>query len=246
MLNDPWQSLSSLPTDPRGLDDAPTLHVTPAPATAPAGPPPAPYMLYQPAPVPPAYAPPAYAPYPPAPQPQYAPPPQYPAPQWTPPPSAPYGQLPGPASRPRRRALPLALLIGVVVLAGIGFVAIHNLCCALPPAQAAAESYFSALKSQDYAAAYSYIDPRITIIMDNQSQPISLSLFTQAARAYDQQRGTISSFSLTKVSVTGSGSSSGSADITVRVTRGTAAPYDVHLQLGQEGNDWKIIGFDNL
>jgi hypothetical protein len=170
-----------------------------------------------------------------------------PTPQDRPEPTlAPY-QAAGPTPR-WRRARFRALLVGVILLAGLagGAFAVYNECCASPTARAVVASYYDALQRQDYSTAYSYLDPRITLIIDGQSQPISATRFTQAAQAYDRQRGTVSTFDITSVRITGSGGSGGSADITVRVTRGASAPYDVHLHVRQEGSDWIIIGFDNL
>lgn len=152
-----------------------------------------------------------------------------------------------PAPRLRRPRY-LALLVGVILLTGLGggAFAVYNECCAPPPARAVVESYYDALQRQDYSGAYSYLDPRIALIIDGQSQPISATLFTQAAHAYDRQRGTISTFDIISMSTTASGGSGGSAEVTVRVTRGAGTPYVVHLHVRQEGSDWKIIGFDNL
>jgi hypothetical protein len=36
------------------------------------------------------------------------------------------------------------------------------------------------------------------------------------------------------------------ANVTVSVTRGSATPYDVHLQLQQVNGSWKITSYDNI
>ena len=102
-----------------------------------------------------------------------------------------------------------------------------------------------AIKSQDYAKAYSYVDPNINITLQGQSQQISEQLFAQAAQGYDLAKGNVRDYSIGGVNLSSSSSSGNNADVTVTVTR-KGNPYDVHLKLKQEGNDWKIVAFDSL
>ena len=180
-------------------------------------------------------------------QPYGQPPPPYGQPPYVQPqqpygqPPPPYGQPQQPLKKRRRWPLILALILVVLVLACAGgivaIVAIVN----NSPAKAVSQQYYDAIKSQDYAKAYSYVDPNINITFQGQSQPISEQLFAQAAQGYDLAKGNVRDYSIGGVNL----SSSSSADVTVTVTR-KGNPYDVHLQLKQEGNDWKIVAFDSL
>ena len=149
-----------------------------------------------------------------------------------------------PLSQPvkKRRRWPwiLAGVVVVFVLAIAGLVLVVN----NSPAKAASQHYYDAIKSQDYATAYSYLDPTLTLTIQGQSQKISPQNFTQVAQAYDSQKGKVSNYSITSVSLNSSTDTGNTADITVSVTRNTT--YDVHLQLKQEGNDWKVVSFDSL
>src|SRR6266699_3537668 len=199
---------------------------------------------------PPYGRPPYGQPQPPYGQPPYGqPPPPYGQPQ------SPYGQPPWgeqpplygqPPKKRRRWPLPLviAIIVGIVVLACVGgFAAIYLFVFNSPP-KAVAQQYYDALKSQDYAMAYSYLDPTIEITFQGGSQQITQQAYTQAAQAYDATKGKVSDFSITYVDIkyltTGN-----TADVTVQVTRNGNA-YEVNLKLRQEGNDWKIVSFDGL
>src|SRR6266567_9418655 len=172
-------------------------------------------------------------------QPPYAQPP-YGQPQWGEQPPL-YGQ---PPKKRRRWPLPLviAIIVGIVVLACVGgFAAIYLFVFNSPP-KAVAQQYYDALKSQDYAMAYSYLDPNIEFTLQGRSQQITQQAYTQAAQAYDATKGKVSDFSITYVDIkyltTGN-----TADVTVQVTRNGNA-YEVNLKLQQEGNDWKIVSID--
>jgi hypothetical protein len=145
----------------------------------------------------------------------------------------------------RRWPLILALILVVLVLACAGgivaIVAIVN----NSPAKTVSQQYYDAIKSQDYAKAYSYVDPNINITFQGQSQPISEQLFAQAAQGYDLAKGNVRDYSIGGVNLSSSSSAGNNANVTVTVTR-KGNPYDVHLQLKQEGNDWKIVAFDSL
>ena len=150
-------------------------------------------------------------------------------------------------SRPRSDGpLPvvLAIIVGTLILACGGcFAAIFLVTFNSPPA-IVAKQYYNAIKSQDYARAYSYLDPNNEITFGGRSQQITQQAFTQAAQAYDATKGKVSDFSITSVDLNYSDTGN-TGHVTVRVTRNGNA-YEVHLELRQEGNDWKIISFDDL
>jgi hypothetical protein len=189
-------------------------------------------------------------------QPPYGQPP-YGQPQPPPPygqPQSPYGYpqwgeqppLSGQSPKKRRRwLLVLAIIVGILVLAGVGgFAAIYLVVFNSPP-KTVAQQYYDAIKRQDYALAYSYLDPTLEITFGGSSQQITQQAFTQAAQAYDATKGKVRDFSITSVGFNYSTSTGNTGHVTVRVTRNGNA-YDVHLMLQQEGNDWKIVDVDSL
>ena len=189
--------------------------------------------------------------------------------QYTPPPGygqQPYGQLPpgygqeqyrgappmpgpgyAPQQTPRKSSLrwlwiTLAIIGGIIVLgcagcaiasaAGIGFFAKT----VLGPTTTA-NAYYQAIKNQDYAKAYTYID---TSKASGQVQQETEQAFSALGQLDDRTQGPVTSFSQQGVSV-----NNDTATVTMSVTR-NGSPYTVHLQMKQEGNDWKIVGFDNI
>ncbi len=201
---------------------------------------------------------------------QYTPPPGYgQQPYGQPPPGygqQPYGQLPpgygqeqyrgappmpgpgyAPQQTPRKSSLrwlwiTLAIIGGIIVLgcagcaiasaAGIGFFAKT----VLGPTTTA-NAYYQAIKNQDYAKAYTYID---TSKASGQLQQETGQAFSALGQLDDRTQGPVTSFSQQGVSV-----NNDTATVTMSVTR-NGSPYTVHLQMKQEGNDWKIVGFDNI
>lgn len=176
-------------------------------------------------------------------QPGYGQPQPYGQPQWGQQP--PYVQPQQPPKKRRRWPLILAIVMGVLVLACVGGIAAVVLAVNNSPAKGVSQQYYDAIKSQDYAKAYSYLDPSIKLTFQGQSQQINEQLFAQVGQAYDQAKGKVSNDSVTGVNLNSSTSTGNTADVTVSVTRNNKS-YDVHLQLKQEGNDWKIVAFDNI
>lgn len=189
------------------------------------------------------------------PQPPYGQPPYGQPPPPYGPPQSPYGQpqwgeqpplYRQPPRKRRRWPLPLvlAIIVGILVLACVGVFAAIFLVVYNSPPKKVAQQYYDAIKSQNYAMAYSYLDPNIEITFQGRSQQITQQTFTQAAQAYDATKGKVSDYSFTSVDFNYS-STGNIGHVTVRVTRNGNA-YDVHLTLQQEGNDWKIVSFDSL
>lgn len=203
-------------------------------------------------PQPPPYEQPGQA-EPPYPQPPYGqPPPQWgqqPPPQYNPaqygaPPNYNYMPPPNYASPPKKSRrwlwITLAIIGGILVLGcvvcgvlaatGIGFFA-----KVAQPALVATE-YYTAIKNQNYSQAYTYLDTSSVTV---QGQQASEALFTTAAQAVDQQRGTVSNFSIVP-------NTNDPSTVSVTVTRARSSPYVVNLRLKQEGNNWKIISADGI
>jgi len=159
--------------------------------------------------------------------------------------------MPGPGyapqQAPRKSSLrwlwiTLAIIGGIVVLgcggcaiasaAGIGFFAKT----VIGPTTTA-NAYYQAIKDQDYAKAYTYID---TSKASGQLQQETEQAFSALGQLDDKAQGRVTSFSQQNVSV-----NNDTSTVTMSVTR-NGSPYTVHLQMKQEGNDWKIVGFDNI
>jgi len=163
------------------------------------------------------------------------------------PPTA-YGQIPysGPATTPQRkksrRWLWITLVVVFVLIAGgitVGVLSITN-----SPAKAAVQNYYNAVEAQNYATAYSYLAIQ-TLTFNGQQQAASQGLYTQVAQAVDQANGKVTAYTITGVELSSSTSTGNTATITATVTRG-GKTQEVHVQLQQQGNDWKIIGIDHL
>lgn len=154
-------------------------------------------------------------------------------------------QAPGQPPRKSRRWLWIILAVVIVlILACVGGITAVLLAVNNSPAKTAAQHYYDAIKSRDYSTAYTYLDPTMTLTVGNQSQQITQQSFTTVAQAYDTQKGRVSDYSISSINLDSSTERGNTANITVKVTRNTS--YDAHLQLKQEGNDWKVISFDTL
>jgi NTF2-like N-terminal transpeptidase domain len=189
-------------------------------------------------PQPPYYGPPQQPPYG---QPPYGPPQQpYGQPQYGVPPVPSYV----PQQPPKKRRTGLWIFLGilaVLVLACLGVAGALYIGVTHNPATDVANKYYTAIQSQDYATAYSYLDAS-SITFNNQN--LTQSLYTQAAQAVDAQKGKVTSYSITSSNINTSNGVN-TATFTVSVTR-NGSPYDVHLKLQQEGSNWKIVSIDNI
>ena len=103
-------------------------------------------------------------------------------------------------------------------------------------AQVTVQQYYTAIESQDYAAAYGYLESNLTT---TDGQTLTQQLFTQAAMQRDTSLGQITSFTITP-------DTNDSTKFTVSVTRGTSAPYTVNIQATLVGSDWKISSYDAI
>ena len=176
----------------------------------------------------------------------YAPPPQYgqqptsysQAPMYGPQPQF----YPQPTPKKSRRWLWITLAIILVVLIG-GATAIV-LTVNNSPAKTVVQQYYNAVEKQDYSTAYSYLAIQ-TLTINGQQQNASQGLYTQVAQTIDQENGKVTAYNIIGIDLNFSNSTGNTATITVNVSRGSQT-REVHVQLQQEGNDWKIVGFDLL
>jgi len=98
------------------------------------------------------------------------------------------------------------------------------------------QQYYTAIQSQDYVTAYSYLESNLTT---TNGQALTQQLFTQAAMSQDSSSGQVTGFTVTA-------DPNDSTKFTVSVTRGTNAPYTVNIQVTMVGSDWKISSYDGI
>ena len=193
---------------------------------------------------------------------QYTPPPEYNQPYAQPPA---YGQPPYSGvppmppmpsyEQPQRSSLrwlwiTLAIVGGILVLgcggciiasvAGLGIFG-RAVSTAIAPS-ATANSYYNAIKKQDYATAFTYLDTSGASV---KGQQVTKDAFIILGQTIDATKGTVSSFSQSGISLNTSTSSGNTATVTMDVTR-NGSSYTVHLELRQENNVWKITSVDNI
>jgi hypothetical protein len=154
-----------------------------------------------------------------------------PPPESSAPPAPKYTPFPG-YTQPRRSSYRwLWIMLGIVIVLGI----LGGVLLALyynSPLRAS-DMYYSAIKTQDYATAYSYLGSHL-------KSEYSLQSFTQAAQHQDALAGRVSRFGMTNIPM------SEPAYVTLTVTRMNGTTYDVHLELRQEGGAWKVTAFDRI
>ena len=162
-----------------------------------------------------------------------------------------YGAQPAPGYMPpqqpgrSRRGLWIALAIigglivlscavcGVLFVTGVGFFAKTVVGPAIT-----ANQYYSAVEKQDYQTAFSYTN--LTVL---NGQNLTQELYTTTAQALDTAKGRVTNFSVGNISLN---NNNNAASVTVSVTRGSASPYNVQLQLQQVNGSWKITSFNNI
>lgn len=163
---------------------------------------------------------------------------QYSAPP--PPPS----YVPPPKKSRRRLWITLGIIFGVIILLVVGGIVAIVVLVNNSPAKTVTQQYYDAVKSQNYAQAYSYLDIQ-TLTLNGQQQQATQALYTQVAQIVDQQNGKVTDYNITGVNLSSSTSAGSTATVTVNVTR-NGKTQEVHVQLKQEGNDWKIVSIDHL
>lgn len=164
---------------------------------------------------------------------------------------APYGAPPVPdymqPGQPRQSRrwlwITLGIIGGLVVLScvvcgtlfalGIGFFA-----KTVGAPTSAVTQYYNAIENRRYDTAYSYLDPNS---IESNGQPLTQQEYMTAAQAQDTNNGTVSSFSIRNIAL-----NNGITSLIVSVKRINAPAYDVHLQLRQEGSNWKITSYDGI
>jgi hypothetical protein len=162
-----------------------------------------------------------------------------PPPESSAPPSPNYAPFPGYTQPPRKSRRWVWITVGIVallcILGGILLVwgAVGAFTTYYHSSLRASDMYYSAIKTQDYGTAYSYLGSHLQTEYSQQS-------FTQAAQQQDEALGRVSRFGMTSIP-TGD-----PAYVTLTVTRTNGTTYTVHLELRQEGGAWKVTAFDRI
>jgi len=97
-------------------------------------------------------------------------------------------------------------------------------------------SYYQTIEAQNYPLAYSYLDANATTA---DGQKLTQQTFTQLAQSRDNLFGPVTSFDLLI-------NSSDHTQVVMTLTRKAGLRYHAHLQVKQEGNDWKILTLDRI
>jgi hypothetical protein len=160
------------------------------------------------------------------------------SPEYSAPPLADYAQAPKQSQPPRKSyrwvwvvlgILALVSILGSALLAlGVGF-AIKT----VGGPTVTTDQYYSAIKNQDYAKAYTYLGSHLQMVFSQEA-------FTQAAQQHDAVAGKVSRFAFSNVPV------GDPTTVTLRVTRTDGTSYTVHLEVRQEAGVWKITAFDRI
>ncbi len=154
-------------------------------------------------------------------------------------PSPNYAPFPGYTQPPRKSHRWVWIMLGIVALvcivgaALLAWGAVGAFTTYYNSSLRASDMYYSAIKTQDYGTAYSYLGSHLHTVYSQQA-------FTQTAQQQDAVAGKVSSFSMPNFP-TGD-----PAYITLTVTRANGTSYDVHLELRQEGGAWKVTAFDRI
>ncbi len=161
-----------------------------------------------------------------------------PPPEYHTPPIPAYTPVPSDNQQPRKSYRWIWMILGTLALLGIlGGVflalAIGFAIETIGGPTMATDQYYTAIKNQDYATAYTYLGSHLKTVYSQEA-------FTQAAQQRDTVSGKVSSFAFSDVP-TGVPSA-----VTLTVTRMNGTPYTVHLELRQEGGTWKITAFDRI
>lgn len=161
-----------------------------------------------------------------------------PPPEYGAPPVPDYAQLPGYSQQPRKSYRWVWIVLGVLALMGILGGALLALGVGIAVKTVggpsiATDQYYSAIKSQDYARAYTYLGSDLKAVLSQEA-------FIQTAQQNDVAAGKVSRFAFSTIPV------GDPATVTLTVTRANGTSYTVHLQLRQEGGVWKIAAFDRI
>jgi hypothetical protein len=161
-----------------------------------------------------------------------------PPPEYSAPPMPGYAPPPGYSQPPRTSyrwvwillgTFALVCILGTVLLAlGVGF-AVKT----IGGPTIASDQYYTAIKNQDYATAYTYLGSHLKTVFSQET-------FTQLAQERDTTAGKVIRYSYTNIP-TGD-----PASVNLTVTRANGTTYTVQLEMRQEAGVWKVTTFDRI
>ncbi len=105
------------------------------------------------------------------------------------------------------------------------------------PSAALIHHYYLALKNQDYPTAFQYLNPSIKT---PEGEPVTQDWFIQRVQASNTAQGKATNTIIRQFRLTPK-----RANFTVQVTRSEQS-YPVLLHVVQQGDEWKINGFDRF
>jgi type IV secretory pathway TrbF-like protein len=105
------------------------------------------------------------------------------------------------------------------------------------------DNYYTAIKAQNYDAAYNYLAPQDDI------NAMTLDKFTHQAQSLDEQYGVVTAYTLNQPGYTtnpDTGPDLSHFTMTVDITRAKQKSYTVLLTVRNFGGHWKITNFDRI
>ena len=133
-------------------------------------------------------------------------------------------------------------IVGLLILLVVGGIIALVVSVGHSPATSVVNNYYTALKDQNYAQAYSYLAPNLKF--NSNQQTLTQYLFVRGSQQIDVQKGKISKYAITSTSLN-SNNGVNTGQFTLSATR-NGSPYDVHLNLRDEGGLWKIVSFSTI
>lgn len=159
-----------------------------------------------------------------------------PPPEYRTPPIPDYARYPVYNQRPRPSSHRwLWITLGTVVLVCIigGALLVGFAASSVGGPTIASDQYYTALRDQDYARAYSFLGSEL-------KAAYSQGTFTQMAQQRDAADGRVTRYSYQNIPV------GSPTPVVLTVARAGGATYTVHLEMQQEGGAWVISAFDRI
>jgi hypothetical protein len=140
--------------------------------------------------------------------------------------------------------LGVIVLIPIVLLGFLIFWAYHGPHApTVGDAFNASGQYYNAIQHHDYTTASNYLRGNATITVHGRPMVMnSVDTLSTTSKALDTRDGVITSYTPTDGNFE---QGKDIVDMVMKVTRNDQ-PYDVHIKIELEGNDWKILSADGI
>lgn len=161
-----------------------------------------------------------------------------PVPEYSTPPAPSYTQPPGYSQQPPKSNrwvwIVLAILALLAILSSMLFAfGMGVAVVTIGGPTIASDQYYTAIRNQDYARAYTYLGSSLKAELSQQA-------FIQAAELRDETEGRVIRYSYTNVPI------GDPAPVSLTVTRANGTSYTVNLVMRQEAGSWKVTAFDRI